>query len=230
MHNNLHYIYIAMEIGKKKNRRGRRCRGAAADHHDDDHLEKTDYRMTPKSNKKLKYHRQYSESMDASLRGGLKNNTSSCNAIGCKKEKEEQMKVGGVGVFDFPWLKEEGEGVIFKLGDDSCQPAGIMGLFEEYTFALYSAPCSPSASTALPPSPPPVPFATTFSHMKDNLCCCSSSALPVLFHHQDHANVVTLDDRPPPFNVDSDNNINQQMDCIWSTVLDQPLDINLNIL
>lgn len=225
-----------MEIGKKKKKRGRRCR-EAADHHDDDHLEKTDYRMASKSNKKLKYHRQYPESMascmDASLRG-RKNNTSSCNDIGCKKEKEEQMKVGGVGVFDFPWLKEEGEGVIFKLGDDSCQPAGIMGLLEEYTFALYSTTCSPSASAALPPSPPrPVPFTTTFSHMEDNFCC-SSSALPVVFHHQDHANVVTLDDRPPPqlspFNVDSDNNINQQMDCIWSSALDQPLDINLNIL
>lgn len=225
-----------MEIGKKKKKRGRRC-GEAADHHDDDHLEKTDYRMTSKSNKKLKYHRQCPESMascmDASLRG-RKNNTSSCNDIGCKKEKEEQMKVGGVGVFDFPWLKEEGEGVIFKLGDDSCQPAGIMGLLEEYTFALYSTTCSPSASAALSPSPPPpLPFTTTFSHMEDNFCC-SSSALPVLFHHQDHANVVTLDDRPPPqlspFNVDSDNNINQQMDCIWSSALDQPLDINLNIL
>lgn len=225
-----------MEIGKKKKKRGRRC-GEAADHHHDDHLEKTDYRLTSKSNKKLKYHRQCPESMascmDASLRG-RKNNTSSCNDIGCKKEKEEQMKVGGVGVFDFPWLKEEGEGVIFKFGDDSCQPAGIMGLLEEYTFALYSTTCSPSASAALPPSPPPpLPFTTTFSHMEDNFCC-SSSTLPVLFHHQDHANVVTLDDRPPPqlspFNVDSDNNINQQMDCIWSSALDQPLDINLNIL
>ncbi|KAL3519244.1 hypothetical protein ACH5RR_017393 [Cinchona calisaya] len=143
----------------------------------------------------------------------------------CNNHHEEEE----IGVFDFPWLTGGGEGVIFK-GDHHhhehlCLQEMGMGIEMDHQeqegdpFALYSS-IVPAADTT--------PGTT-------------SSASPALHHdlitssaHKIHPTILEDDGNVRlscSSQVDNADDINSSTDqyAIWSSVLDQPLDINLNI-
>lgn len=113
--------------------------------------------------------------------------------------KEKSYDFGdGLGVFDFPWLKE---GVIYKGNEDFEEP--------EDTFA----PCNYIDEEV----------SSTFASNLDQSCEQNQLVPPT--HDQNLHNKKSDDDSlRSMFQADD----LEPVDCIWSFAIDQPLDVGLN--